>query len=328
MDEASGPSFPRDHPLAGCEQKIRRAKQHFEFLKEEIAGLGSGEIKLTTFRTELKPNAENTLWTVVESVTEPPLYLATVVGDIVHNLRSSLDHLVFELAFLGLRGKALPTNKVAFPASTTRANWESPYVQGLLLAGVMKKHRAMLYKAQPCYRRKDSPTNPRTIRRRKRSAITDLHKLWNEDKHRMLQPVVVAPYGIKPRISGFVDCSPAGEPRLNLGFLGRPLEVDTEVVSVPIRVTGPNPHMDVEVEIGCEIGFRNGLPTVKALAGIGHWVAKVIESFKPVFETPQARRLWGLPRGSWIESESLPQRRTWIGSWDVTEGHPSPPPAE
>ncbi len=321
MERTDKPRLPRDHPLRGCEEKLWRSHEHFELLQGLIGTLGD-DLHPATFRTELKPRARGKLCTVVEVVdvvNEPHLRLATIIGDMVHNLRSSLDHLVFELAFLGLQGKKIP-ERTAFPGSTTKANWNSSYVQNTLLEGVLKKHRAMLYQVQPCYRRRDAPVGARTVRRRKRSPAADLQNLWNEDKHRMLQPVVVAASEIKPTISNFQDCLPAGEPRLHLEFLGRPLKAGAKVLTFLIRVTGPNPHVDVEIEVGCEIGFRNGLPVRHALAEIGNWVQSVIERFEPVFETKQARQLWGLPRGGWIEAEPLRRGRTWVRGWEIASG--------
>jgi hypothetical protein len=320
MDE-SGPRLPRDHPLAGCEQKLWRAHEHFEVLQREVRTL-KRELKPATFRTEKKPDTKDTFRTVVDEVNAPPLRLALIVGDIVHNLRSALDHLVFELAFLGLRGKKIP-DRTAFPGSLTRTNWNSSYVQGVMLEGVMKKHRAALYRAQPCYRLTDNPT-PATLRRRKRSAPADLQNLWNEDKHRMIQLAVAAPVEIRPSIR-FRDCTERGHPRIHVGFLGRPLEQGTEVLTIPVTPTGPYPNVYVDIEIACEVSLRNGFPLRYLLAHIGDWVAHVVRYFEPAFETPQARRLWGLPRGSWVESAPPRRARTSVGAWMWIEGHAAPP---
>ncbi|MBS1870880.1 MAG: hypothetical protein JSS99_14595 [Actinobacteria bacterium] len=321
-EELSGPRLPRDHPLAGCEAKIWRAHEHFERLKKEIRDLGSGEFHPATFRTEQKPHAKDTFQTVVETVNEPPLEISTIIGDVVHNLRSTLDHLVFELSFLGLGGR-VPRKRTAFPGSLTRENWHRPEVQTLMLHGVMQKHRAMLYRAQPCYRRKDNPSAA-TLRRRGRHPAADLQHLWNEDKHRIIQLVAVAPYEIAPRIV-FHDCTRRGDPTIHLENLGQRLDVGAEILTVPVEVTGPNPKVDVQIEILCQVCLGNGLPVRYALAQIAGWVETVIQSFEPVFETPQARRLWGLPRGSWVESRPLTSRRKSTSGWRLVEGHAAPP---
>ncbi len=320
IDRPTQPRLPRDHPLAGCEEKLWRAQEHFELLQEEIARLG--KVQLATFRTEPKPDTENTLWTVVDSITQPDLRLATILGDVIHNLRSSLDHLVFELAFLGVRGKKIP-DKTAFPASLTRANWESSHVQDTLLEGLLKKHRAMLYRAQPCYRKRDS-ASCRAKERRKRNPIADLHNLWNEDKHRMIQPVVLAPNEMKPTLGPWHNCRPAGVPIINLDFLGQPVKPETEVLTIPVKVTGDNPSVQVKIEIGGQISLRNGFPVINAMTAIGGWVQAILMAFEPVFEAPHAQKLWYLPRGGWVEREPARWSRATRQGWTLTTGPPSP----
>ncbi len=322
MEPDSPPSLPRDHPLAGCEQKLRRAHKHFELLQREIKKLGPRKFQPATFRTEQKPNAENTFWTYVESVNPPPPHLGPIIGDIAHNLRSTLDHLVFELAFLGVRGRYIP-ERTGFPVCRTRSQWNDGYVQALLLKGVMQKHRAMLYRLQPCYRRQDNPS-PTALRRRRPGALTDLHDLWNEDKHRLVQTTGIAPTRIRPSFR-VRRCVAVGDPRINRAFLGQPLKPGTEVVTIRIRPTGEDPQVDVNFQASGEICLANGLPVRKALAEIGDWVTAVIAHFEPAFETPSARRLWGLPRGSWVEREPLRKPRVEIGRWTVAAAHATPP---
>lgn len=290
-----------DHPLAGAEEKFWRAHEHFESLNEEIRALAAGEVHSATFRDELKPHAKNVFCSVVATVEPPPLRLATIIGDIVHNLRSSLDHLVFELGFLGLGGQV--PRRTAYPVCFTRQDWLRPYTQNTLLQGVMPHHRAIIYRTQPCYRRKDAPTNPRTVRRRRRRPLADLENLWNHDKHRVLQPVVLAPVKIEGTVGAAQDCLIAGLPRLNPKFLGSPLEVGTEVFATPIRPTGPEPYVHVQFEMEAQIGFRNGLEVRETLAHIGTAVSVILTRFEREFETPTARKLWHLPRGGWIERD-------------------------
>jgi hypothetical protein len=273
-----------------------------------------------TTRGEFEPTADEDLFWYVIYVAEvfpPSLGYATIIGDIVHNLRSALDHLVFELAFLGLRGKSFP-KKVAYPASRTTANWASKHVQGTLLADVMEKHRAMIYRTQPCYRKQDT-ASARAIARRKRHPLTDLDNLWNHDKHRMIQPVAVSALRTDCRITSHPDCEVVGLPELNRRFFGARLEADTEIVAIPIRPTGPNAHVNVQFEGEGEIGFRNGLPARESLAKIGDWVKSILTWFEPQFDTPRARPLWGLPRGDWIESSPFRHvKAVWIEGDDPT----------
>jgi hypothetical protein len=309
---APGPILPRDHPLAGCEAKFWRAHELFEVLQQDIReNYGTGSVQFVSFRREMKPGTQNQFRYVISEVFDPPLRYATIIGDIVHNLRSILDHLVFELAFLGEKGTVIP-RKVAFPCSTTHANWNSPHVQKTMLAGIMKKHRAMLYRTQPCYRRKDAPSNPRTLKRRKPHPIADLENFWNHDKHRTLQPVAVAALLMHGTVTEVHDCQIIGVPRFNRGAFGRRFEVGTELLTVHIQQIGSNPDVLVNFEGEGEISFENGLPTRLALAFIADWVKSILSWFGPEFETPAARRLWGLSRGGWMQTPRTRRQKTWV----------------
>jgi hypothetical protein len=325
MNAAKGAILPADHPLAGCHAKFWRAHENFDSLQSEIVSeFSSGETQLITTRGEFKPTPEDQgafIYVIyVDEVFQPSLRYAVIIGDIVHELRSALDHLVFELAFLGLNGKSFPM-RVAYPVSRDRANWSGKYVQGTLLKGVMQKHRAMIYRTQPCSGKQDA-ASPRAIARRKRHPLSDLDNLWNHDKHRMIQPVGVAAMRTDCRIVSHPDCEVIGTPTLNRGFFGKRFEVDTEIVAIPVRATGANPQVNVQFEGEGEICFRNGLPARESLAKIGDWVKSVLTWFQPEFETPRAKRLWDLPRGDWIDTS--PFRRV-KGVW-VTGDNPADKP--
>ncbi len=310
--------------MAGCQEKLWRAQEHYGVLQEEIAKLQSGQAgdhQLVAFRTERMPNTPGTLRTVVASVTEPDLRLATVLGDMIHNLRSSLDNLIFELAFLGMRGQKIP-KRAAFPSSFTRKEWDSSHVQKVLLEGVLKKHRALIYQAQPCYRKRDSASD-QARRRRKRNPAADLHHLWNEDKHRMVLPFVLTPFQVQPIIGPFRDCHPDGEPTINIDFLGKPVEVGTEVLTISYRVAGDDPRFTIQLKIDGEISLRNGFPVLDAMMNIGNYVRAIIVRFQPVFETQQARRLWGMSRGGWVERQRPILGPTIRQGWRLTEAPPS-----
>lgn len=318
---ADGPVLPSDHPLVGCEHKFWRAHAHFVILMDRIASeYGTGDIDFVTLRGELKPNAKDTFRYVVDTIREPDLTYATLIGDIVHNLRSSLDQLVFELSFLGTHGKRIP-GKVAYPCSFTQAQWRSKWTQNTLLSGVLMKHRAIIYRTQPCYRRRDD-ASPASVRRRPRNELADLQNLWNHDKHRMLQPVHLMPLNIGYRVKDVRDCEIVAAPRFGRRFFDLPLERGTEVLTIPIRNAGPDPYVDVQFRGESPIGFRNGLDVLKGLASIGSMVQSTLTRFEREFETPEARQLWGRSRQGWLDTDA---RRSHIKQWVSTKAGAIPP---
>ena len=301
--------FPLDHPLAGCEAKLARAHQNFELLDEELRRYLQGHGDAISHVGQLDPETQRHIRSRVGPVVEPDLILAALIGDFIHDLRSLLDHLAFELSFCD-SGGVIPSRKIAFPCCRKRAEWGRPRVQVDKLGGINKTHRAMIYRRQPCYRRKDAPTNARTIARRARRPLADLQDFWDHDKHRTLQPVASAPFHIHGDNPIPHDCIPTGELRMEPSILGRPLKEGTESYWMPVEPFGPDPYVEMNLTVGVLIAFRNGLPAQETLGQLGNWVKSVIDWFAPEFETRKARRLWGLPRGGWIEGDPIRMKTT------------------
>jgi hypothetical protein len=255
----------------------------------------------------LDPNNSRFLRWVVNSIDEPPLEWATIVGDVVHNLRSSLDHLVYELSFLGTRGE--PGDKTAFPCLLTRKSWNSNDTQNAKLKGVLERHKRMLYRAQPFYRRRDDvPTDVFDLRRH--NALWVLQELSNDDKHRMLLPVTTCTTNLKLLIVGTTDCNLISEtPRWNPAIFGRPLSLGAEIISVEIESTGPNPDVDVRFTIDSEIALQDGVALIPRLANAASSVREIISRFSYEFETKSAMQLWGLDRPGRVKPAKVISRR-------------------
>jgi hypothetical protein len=137
-----GDRLPRDYPLAGVQEKFWRAHSHFDTLHAQLNEYRSNQAPAATLRGEVHPQDDDVFHYVVTDAEPPPLATATIIGDIVHNLRSALDHLVFELAFLGKSGKTVSPTTIAYPCCYNRGGdngWSSKWVQDKKLAGLMAK---------------------------------------------------------------------------------------------------------------------------------------------------------------------------------------------
>ena len=302
--------MPRNHPLAGCDAKLRRAQQNLRFLEDELDAYLDRHPEPIPRIGHLDPETQDRLVWPLGPVDEPDLILAALIGDFIHNLRSTLDHLVFELSFRDTRG-VIPDRKIAFPCCFSRAEWDSKRVQREKLRGINKTHRSMIYKAQPCYRRKDTTTDPRTIERRRRSALADLQNFWDHDKHRTLQAIASAPVHVHGEIIAIQDCEPVGDLMPNEAVFGRPLKEGTPAYWLPVRPTGPKPEVEMDIKVAVLVTFRNGLPVLNTLAKLGQWVSRAVEAFAPEFDGREARRLWDAPRGGWIEDVPIRMRTTF-----------------
>jgi hypothetical protein len=166
---------------------------------------------------------------------------------------------------------------------------------------------------QPC-------GNERSATRRRRNALADLEDFWNYDKHRTLEPVASAPFDIRAEVVAIRDCEPLGDFVFHREVLGHPIEGDTEVYSTRVRPTGHNPKTEVDCRVDVLVTFCNGLPVLDILPRLGNWVGNAIAFWASEFESPRARRLWGFPRGGWIEDVPIRMKTTIVrknpsGTW-------------
>ena len=163
--------------LSGIEAKIARAKEHLETIETEAKN--HLEAKPHQIVQHIDPS---TGWNVLRPRPMSPLPLrwGVVAGDLVHDLRSALDHLIWQLV---LASGAIPDEMNQFPifstgrveksqASNRRRRW-SDY-----LHGVPAEATAVIKALQP-------------YRRRMRVLYVPLERLAefsNTDKHRTLVP--------------------------------------------------------------------------------------------------------------------------------------------
>jgi hypothetical protein len=274
------------HPLDGVWAKLDRGDEHVKALDDEIEVLFSQPNPPgSAMRQEL--DRDDSSWVITMVHTDPlPTKRALLIGDAIHNFRTALDQLVFELAFMDTGGTEVETTQ--FPASTTLDNFRSEYVQTRLLSGLT--HRATIKRFQPYRRWVSDRPHPLTL----------LNDLSNDDKHRLLQPVLIFPQELTfhvPPYHEMTDCEPDhSRPVVYRNIVGRPLEPDTEVFRLPIRVTGPAPDVDIAASGRVAVGFRNGVSALDALPEIARFARQAVAAFEPEFERPTALRLRDRPR--------------------------------
>src|SRR5688572_1441682 len=85
---------PHADPLAGAYIKIERAKEHVQDLETEItAFLGREPYRIV--RQDDANTGEQTYRVLVSE--DGPLRWGAIIGDVIHNLRTALDHLACQL---------------------------------------------------------------------------------------------------------------------------------------------------------------------------------------------------------------------------------------
>ena len=107
--------------LQGVGGKIERAREHFDDLKETVAAWErSPTHSFSATVVEHKPEGEQ--HTTIQHAAPLSPRIPFIVGDIVHNLRSTLDHLVCQLAVAAGKPEACK-NTTQFPVCLSADDW-------------------------------------------------------------------------------------------------------------------------------------------------------------------------------------------------------------
>lgn len=153
------------HPLDGVRLKLFRAQKHLHDVIEVVGRMENGQCEIIP---EHKPDS-NLGVLRIRLTPKPPPELSVVAGDCLFNLRSALDHLVWQLV---LANGKMPTRHNMFPIC------ESPkafaYNIGKLrrLDGVSAQAHALIESLQP-YPTRENP-------------LGMLATLHNIDKHQTI----------------------------------------------------------------------------------------------------------------------------------------------
>jgi hypothetical protein len=167
--------------LQGVEFKLYRAQEHLRTLVKAQADF-LRDPKLCSPVLEINKQRRPFVW--VEEIKEPPPDWGPLMGDCIHNLRSALDHLAFQLMVANSRG---PLSRAriktsAFPITTSSTKFRGAQHK---LAGVSGTAKAIIEELQPYHRRKYPGTR----------TLWELEELWSGDKHRVL-PLIYSSFEV------------------------------------------------------------------------------------------------------------------------------------
>jgi hypothetical protein len=236
------------HPLDGVRAKLTRANRHAEELICEIAAWGERHPYGHT--SEFDPDTSTYVFRY-RIYEPPPPEWSVIIGDIVHNLASALDHLAWQLVILNCRTPI--DRQTAFPIFGDKEKWESSKRLGgqWMMEGMSDFHKLALRWYQPYW--SNDPEKPPLAR---------LRQLWNFDKHRTLTPVLgkyapdstITLHAVHDvQLGTFTGSSSAP--------LG-PVEDDAEFARVPVVPSGPYPTIHLQGEVALDILFGEGSGSV------------------------------------------------------------------
>ncbi len=208
--------------LDGPRLKLERARVHLEDLDRRV--LSFSDMQAQHVVIHRNPETRKIAW-VIAQAEEPPEDLGPVVGDCLHNLRSALDHLAWQLVLAN--GKK-PGGKTEFPVWNTPEDFAAKskdQVRGMD-PGVV----AVIEESQPYYV--------------SRKSIGTTHQLNRIDKHRHFHLVVTSVES--SMLMGWPD-----DPQLYYGPVGK---------GGAILLCGriPDPEVPMEYKPHFDVAFADG----------------------------------------------------------------------
>ena len=223
-----------------------------------------------TFRID--PNREEgipsiggrfSLFIIVKTATYPALpdSFAVRFGDAIHNYRCALDHLAWQLVKHGATPNPSRENSVQFPICSTESDFRIK--EKIRLPGVTRE-KIDFIRGLHAYKR-GKATN---------EALLSLASLSNDDKHRSIRPALSAFKDFKHEMR-FTDCKP-------VEFAGPSsapeLKPDAVIARLTCLMTGPDPHVHMDLTPSLYIVLDDGRPMFEVLYGIRKEVEAVLHA--------------------------------------------------
>jgi len=218
----------------GCELKCGRAELHLREVHDLLRTYLNPEPY--TIRRDEDPNAGLTFWITLER--KPPDEIALAAGDCIHNLRSALDHVIYELSCHHTHQAHV--KGTAFPIFQNPHSWAATDKTGKLLlsSGLHKLHAVpgqaitRIELLQPYHIGQDALFW-------QREGLLQLHQLDIADKHRNLNLAVIE----VPDVTGALFLHDGAPPRTRDYLQGR-LEVGVETL-----LLGFHPSVDLHAKV-------------------------------------------------------------------------------
>jgi hypothetical protein len=227
-------------------EKLARAEMHFTDLAQRVDQFvrdrEADRRRVFTFEQEYRADSHCLVYFL--SDPEPAdREWSLILGDVLHNLRSALDHIAWTLVTEGRRPPHALTGRqqaaVKFPICRTRERFNSAVKS--CLPGVGRAHRALLRAVQPYKGGRRVDYHPFAI----------VQKYSNEDKHRILPLTFWRPFDAEHTLGRVRDFVPG---RVVSPKVISP-QAGAEILRVYGRRTGPSPRVEVSIGSSAEVAI-------------------------------------------------------------------------
>src|SRR5215212_5793623 len=202
--------------LSECHAKIERAREHSESLEAIVDPIYSMEADFIQLNAQLDVQSDQHIFFVAAIEEWRLLRMAIILGDVVHNLRSALDYLFWQLY----------CHHIRIPKTKREANGvQFPLEDGSKRLADKRVHFGKIPSTQWAV---IEDTQPYKRGNRSARSFKALRDLSNRDKHRALNPLLLAPFMFDIWRSS-IDLSRATTP-WDYSHASDTLEIGAEVV--------------------------------------------------------------------------------------------------
>jgi hypothetical protein len=242
--------------------KLRRADEHRKGFDRRVREFLDQNPYSVALDFEPDTGWHNLRWQV--HLVPPAEDLALIFGDMLSNLRATLDYLVWQLV---LRNGATPTRNTAFPVVKDAKDWDAN--RAGMLKGVADVWATEIQKLQPYYGGD----------RRDAHLLATLDYVNNVNKHRMLPTVIVN----ATRFGAWIEPGDAAGKEIEMkSYVDDP--IDNGAYAFRFRVT--ETHQQLQVNMNEALPVRVSLRD--CLTGwtndqVFEWVAGAVAVFEPAF---------------------------------------------
>jgi len=261
--------------LTGCRAKLAHAEGHIDLLRTEIAKAGAPDPNVIPLHRQYERDQGAVVYRLGRVIQIDEAW-SLIVGDAVHNLRSALDHLMWQLAKRHL-GR-VPTEKEAKSIQFPVIYRVKDFSSDRFLRYVNPDDVARLKPYQPYKRLKKGELYP----------LPKLVRLSNIDKHRQLHLLVTRPHksALTNRSDAYVDCVArpilipgGGYAHVHVIAPGRNPRPNDPVLLIFVTPTGPNPDVDFNMSLTAFVGMGRLGPVIPMLEFFATYVGSVINAF-------------------------------------------------
>lgn len=279
--------------LNGCWTKYERALEHIDTLTDEIESYPKSFAVERGF--ERGEGGTGTFYLRVAELPEIPRRWSAIVGDAVHNLRSVLDHLAWQLGLLNLEHRGKPSEKTAFVIANGPKKFEKE--AKTRLASLHPDHVHHLESLQPYH---GSQVYDVWSVSTYLKPLAWLRDLSNIDKHKVLHGTYLA-----QDFSWDTSIVATGEFEKYTPYFWAtpwPLEVGIDLVRIECEGVTDDTWFDIAYPMQPRIVFEQGLDVRETLEKIRLAVGRVLQEFEPIFRRAGDHH-WTLPLDSLVVAE-------------------------